>query len=192
VPRPTARESRGETRGRWGATDADSVLLFMGRPHPHKGFDRFAAWSRHARGAGSRLMFVSAGSEASWPGLDLSGIVAVGYQADPAAAYLAADLVLFPNRKAYLDFGLLQCLSLGVPVAVSPVGGHAALVRECTPIPVIPPGDGDEVVPWLEKTASAGLPPDYRERVVRLWEERFSPLPFVLGHADAARRLLGV
>ena len=122
-------------------------------------------------------------------GIGADEITVFSLEADPAAAYQAADLVLFPNRKAYLDFGLLQCLSLGVPVAVSPVGGHAALVRECPPIPTIPRGGDEEVLAELGPLADGGLPADYRERVIRLWEERFSPRPFVEGHAAAARSL---
>jgi glycosyltransferase involved in cell wall biosynthesis len=189
VLRPSAGESRSETRQRWRVADHQSVVLFMGRPHPHKGFDRFAAWARASRVSGP-LVFVFAGSEARWPGLELPGIVVAGYEADPAAAYQAADLVVFPNRKAYLDFGLLQCLSLGVPVAVSPVGGHAALVRDCPEIPALRSGDAEDVVAQLRHLAEGGLTPDYRGRVTQLWEERFSPRPFVEGHAAAARSLL--
>jgi glycosyltransferase involved in cell wall biosynthesis len=190
VLRPSPSASRGETRQRWGVAEADRVVLFMGRPHPHKGFDHFAECASAARRARSRLVFVAAGSEVRWPGLDVSGILAVGYEADPAAAYEAADLVVFPNRKAYLDFGLMQCLALGVPMAVSPVGGHAALLRDCPAIPAIRPVTAEDVVAQFQLLAEGGVAADYRERATELWQQRFSPQPFVAAHAAASRKLL--
>jgi glycosyltransferase involved in cell wall biosynthesis len=190
---PVPKASAAEVRQRWRIGSESQVVLFMGRPHPHKGFDRFAAWAAASKVRQSRLIFVFAGPEPHWPGLDTSSVVRIGFERDPAAAYRAADLVVLPNRVAYFDLGLIQCLSLGVPLALSPVGGHRAVTKLCPEIPVLAAADPMVVVDELRMfLADDGAREACRTAGAALWSARYSPIPFVAGHRAVAAEILGL
>ena len=192
VPQPEARASREETRRQWQVEPDQRVALFMGRPHPHKGFDRFVDWADWTRRGGDRSwVFVFAGPKPKRSQRDLTALRRVGYQQDNGAAYLASDLAVFPNRYSYLDIGLLECLSLGATAATTATGGHKDVLGLCAAMPVIPEGGAAECWPALSAEAErARADPARDARYRSLWEERFSLRPFVLGHAAAARGIL--
>lgn len=187
VPRPEPRSSRDAMRARWGVAAGRRVALFLGRPHPHKGFDIFLDWAESAR-AGGRWDFVHAGGPARFTRRDLGALRQVGYENDNGGAYAAADLVVFPNRHAYLDIGLLECLSLGVPAVVSPVGGHADLVAACPEL--LACAAASDAWTRLEVRADEAAEPGRRARLAAAWAERYSPEPFLAQHRAAAEALL--
>jgi glycosyltransferase involved in cell wall biosynthesis len=187
VPRPEPRTPREAMRSRWGVAQDQKVVLFLGRPHPQKGFDRFVDWADAAR-SDRRWVFVQAGGAPRHSKRDLSAIRQVGYESDNGGAYLAADLVLFPNREAYLDIGLLECLSLGVPVAASRVGGHADLMQGVPDVLAI--GQGADAFEALSQALPAHARAESRARRERAWADRHSPARFATAHRAAARALL--
>lgn len=192
VPLPSPSSPASAVRARWGVDGGSRVILFMGRPHAHKGYFRVLDWADDCRRRGdSRLVFVHAGqAPASWTARDTSAVRHVGYETDHAAAYLAADLVVFPNERAYLDIGLLECLALGGRLALSPVGGHADVAQLCPEIPLIPDGPPEAVVAFLCWTsASFDQRPEVTGVYRALWEREFSLRPFVDAHAAAMSRL---
>jgi glycosyltransferase involved in cell wall biosynthesis len=190
VPRPATASARESTRSSWGVAESDRVALFMGRPHPDKGFGRFLEWAEAARRKNSGWTFVFAGQEPKHSRRDLSAIRCLGYQSDNGGAYLAADLVVIPNRHAYLDIGLLECLALGVPVAATAVGGHRCVLRLLPPICTIADGEPGEVWSRLEQAAVEMARPESRQARVDLWMKLFSPGPFVEEHLAVAAALL--
>lgn len=187
VPRPEPRTAVAEMRARWGVEAGQRVALFLGRPHPQKGFDLFVDWAEAARGDRS-WVFVQAGGAPRHSRRELSRVRQAGYETDNGGAYRAADLVVFPNRYAYLDIGLLECLSLGAAVAVAPVGGHADVLRQSAEL--LPISGGAEA--WAGLSAAAGelAEPARRTRIEALWAERYSPETFAAGHRAAAEALL--
>jgi glycosyltransferase involved in cell wall biosynthesis len=187
VPRPEARTPRDEMRARWGVKPGQKVALFLGRPHPQKGFDLFVDWAE-ARRDDPGWLFVQAGGPPRHSKRDLGAIHQAGYESDNGGAYLAADVVVFPNHDAYLDIGLLECLSLGVPVAASAVGGHADLMRE-TP-DIIAVGSEREAFEAVSRALVASAEPVARARREHAWAERYSPTTFVRAHRAAAGALL--
>jgi glycosyltransferase involved in cell wall biosynthesis len=185
VPRPVPRANREEMRRRWEIGEVQKVALFLGRPHPQKGFDIFLDW------AGRRdpgWVFVQAGGPPRHTQRDLSALRQVGYEADNGAAYCAADLVVFPNRYAYLDIGLLECLSLGAPVAVSAVGGHADLLRVCPDLLTIP--EGPDAWPVLASAAEGEAEATRRARRQAAWAGRYDLRSFLRAHEAAAKALV--
>lgn len=192
VPRPEARETRETTRRRWQIEAWQRVALFMGRPHPHKGFDRFVAWANWSRSEqDDSWVFVFAGKQPRRSRRELGAVRCVGYQEDNGAAYAAADLVVFPNRYSYLDIGLLEALSVGAAIATTATGGHAELLALSPDLLAIRDGDGKDAWPALRAAAErAAADPGRAERQRELWEQRFSLAPFARGHAALARQLL--
>ena len=190
VPRPEALRSREAVRDAWGVAEADRVALFMGRPHADKGFWNYLEWAEAASSVQSEWIFAFAGQEPKHTRRDLGALRRLGYQSDNGGAYLAADLVVIPNRHSYLDIGLLECLALGVPVATTAVGGHRAVLRLSSAVGQIPEGAPGEV--WARLAAAAGemaRPQSHRERTC-LWNTMFSPDIFVEEHLRASEALL--
>jgi glycosyltransferase involved in cell wall biosynthesis len=190
VPRPETARTRQVVRDAWGVADTDRVALFMGRPHTDKGFWRYLDWAEAASHNPSRWIFAFAGQEPKHSRRDLSALRRLGYQSDNGGAYLAADLVVIPNRHSYLDIGLLECLALGVPVATTAVGGHRAMLRLSPAIGQIPEGSPADVWGRLEVAASEMAPPESHRARVDLWREMFSPDTFVDEHLRASAALL--
>lgn len=192
VPLPAPGTAAPAMRARWGVGDGVQAILLMGRPHAHKGYFRVLDWADHDRRRGdSRLVFVHAGqAPPPWTARDVSALRHVGYESDHAAAYLAADLVVFPNERAYMDIGLLECLALGGRLALSPVGGHADVARLCPEIPLIPDASPETAVSFLRSTCGFyERRPEMAGIFRALWEREFSPRPFVEAHAAAMRGL---
>jgi glycosyltransferase involved in cell wall biosynthesis len=177
--KPVAKASPQAMRKSWGVTPDRRVALFIGRPHAHKGFDRFADWAdlNKARG-NARWTFVHCGSSVG-ANRDLSALKLAGYVTDNGAAYLAADLVLIPNRHSYFDLGALEAVSLGAKLALAPSGGHGYLVRTCPSIPAIPDGPAEASWQGLEQLAEEYATGEQRQQaLLTAWQERFSLAPF--------------
>jgi len=177
--RPVPKASSQAMRESWGIAPERKVALFIGRPHAHKGFDRFADWADLNRKRGdSRWTFVHCGNSAG-ANRDLSAITLAGYVTDNGAAYLAADLILIPNRHSYFDLGALEAISLGGKLALSPSGGHGYLTRTCPSVPVIPDDGAESSWDALEKIAAEYAADERRSQaLVAAWQERFSLAPF--------------
>ena len=168
-------------RTAWGIEDGQRILLFLGRGHPHKGFGRFVDWADLCSRRGlSEFVFVH-GGDAGPTGRDLSSVRRVGFVRDNAAAYLAADLVLIPNLQSYMDIGLLETLSLGTRVAVSPTGGHARLLARHPEIPSIPSGTAEETWPFLRAILDQQPRPD---RFHDIWRTEYSLHQLIANHLD--------
>lgn len=54
----------------------------------------------------------------------------LGYVEDVAAAYLAADLFVFPSRREGMPVALMEAMAAGLPCAVSDIRGNRELVTE--------------------------------------------------------------
>jgi glycosyltransferase involved in cell wall biosynthesis len=187
VPRPEPRTDPRELRRSWGI-DSPRVALFMGRAHPDKGFHRFVAWAAAARGTGWTFAF--AGEDPKRWTCDLSSVHKLGYQNDNGAAYLAADLVLMPNRNSYLDIGLLEGLALGVPIATTATGGHRDVLKRVPEVIEIPEGEPERVWPVLAERYEAAATDAARQARRKAWQHWFSPEAFVRAHVAASRALL--
>lgn len=62
VPRPEIYVPPSILRKQWGVDSSQFIALFMGRPHPHKGFDKFVDLADYYASSGkSDWVFVFAG-----------------------------------------------------------------------------------------------------------------------------------
>ena len=191
VLEPSPQSSPQGLRDQWGVRPEQKLALFIGRAHPHKGFDRFVDWADQAALRDrDQWVFAYAGAKPN-TNRALDSIRQVGYQTDNAACYQAADLVVLPNRYSYFDIGVLEALSLGARLAISPTGGHRYLANQCPSLPTIP--DTDPAATWqCLKKISAEYAHDASKQAElrRYWQERFSPAPFLRNHVALAQQLI--
>ena len=176
-----------ELRRRWGVPASERAILYMGRPHPHKGwtwFLRLADWYRRQGLSGWQFLF--AGQEPHWA-FDLTPVRLLGFVRDNGAALLAADLVVVPNEYTFMDLGVLEAMSLGARLAVRATGGNKHLLRVCPALGHIPEGPPEVAWPALEAIASDfAASPDRSAALTKTWESRFSLEPFLRNHEQAA------
>jgi glycosyltransferase involved in cell wall biosynthesis len=189
VPTPDHTVNPAELRRRWEIDRSQRVALFMGRAHKHKGFERFLDLADMFKKTGRKSwIFVFAGHKPETK-RDLSSIRTVGFQ--PSDAYLAADLVLIPNRYSYFDIGILEAMSLGANVVVSASGGHKHLIKACPAIHTIPNTDLKTCWQHLEGVAAEYAESKERQnQFVQIANERFSLRCFAQNHAVVSKTII--
>jgi glycosyltransferase involved in cell wall biosynthesis len=191
VARPLVTKSSEKQRSEWGITPDKRIALFLGRPHPHKGFCRFLEWAKFNKQRMRKDWVFVFGGEKPAMHRDVSALRYVGYIHDNGSAYSAADLVLVPNKYSYLDIGLLEMLSLGAKAAISPTGGHRHVQEVCPSLAIIPEGDVESSWNALERAAERYVTnPQATQDLAKAWETRFSLIPFKLNHMSAIQGLL--
>ncbi len=191
VIRPTTNGITAEVlRRQWEVSPGQRTVLFIGRPHRHKGFEtflNFACSLRHEQS--SKWVFIHAGQQPS-PHYDISPIRHIGFQRSQGALYKAADLVMIPNRFSYFDIGALEAISMGARLAISSSGGHKLLLRACPTLPSIP-SDLKSPKRLLEEVqALYDTNPARVETFQQCWSRRFTLHHFVANHIHAFRKLL--
>jgi len=155
-----ARSERASTRGTWGATDDDLVLLLVANPRPQKRFDRIAAIAAQAsRSLGRRVRVVhcgapSRGDEAALEiaralgaSLEREGVplVALGAVTELAPIYEAADVLVSTSDWEGLSLAQIEALERGLPVVATDVGGVGEIAN---------------AAPGAIAIVAAGAPPD--------------------------------
>jgi glycosyltransferase involved in cell wall biosynthesis len=182
APRPVPATSPETMRQRWGVQRTQRAVLYMGRPHTDKGYELFVQWSTAPQLNRADWIFIHAGAP---PKVPAPAVRYVGYESDNAGAYGAADLVVFPNRFAYMDIGLLECMSIGAALASTLVGGHGDILRA---YPFIPRID-DDVRSLVSAFDAYARDPELPGRIQEAWAAAYSPAAFLAAHVAAARRL---
>jgi glycosyltransferase involved in cell wall biosynthesis len=191
VEQPAPKTDAAELRRQWGVPPDVRVALFMGRPHPQKGWLRFLEWADwYRRNGQGRWWFFLAGPPPDMA-FDLSSIHYLGYVKDYGAALLAADLVVIANLYTYFDLAALEALSLGTRLVVSPTGGNKHLLRACPALGVIPDGSPEVVCSAFDELAADyANNPEKSASLIKTWETRFSLEPFLRNHQQVAEQLL--
>lgn len=191
VPRPTTCREPQELRAEWGVRPGQKVILFLGRPHPHKGFGVFEELARLAKAAGREdLTFLWGGDKLRTEKPTVARHI--GWVTDNGAALRAADLNLVPNMVTYMDIGVLQALSLGAPMLISNRGGNKAVAARAVGLPTFEPEANASTLEMIDRAISAfSASDDLRTRLVSAWRRHFSPSAFVRNHLRLTGRLLG-
>jgi glycosyltransferase involved in cell wall biosynthesis len=118
---------------RFGKTEGEVRLLYVGRISKEKDLDVLATAYRQLRDAGVRvkLLMVGDGPYAKALAEILPDAVFTGYLAgeDLANAYASADLFVFPSTTDTFGNVIIEAQASGLPVIVSDVGGPKELVE---------------------------------------------------------------
>jgi glycosyltransferase involved in cell wall biosynthesis len=189
VAAPEVTRDPAELRASWGVREGQKVVLFLGRPHPHKGFHVFEKLAEMSRAAGrDDLVFLwgGRGRRSQAP----SAARHLGFVTENAAAMLAADLNIVPNTVTYMDIGVLQALSLGAPLLLSCRGGNRTVRERIPQLPGFEPVADEAAVAAIDDALDRfARDPDLKRRMIAGWRANFSPGVFARNHLDLARRL---
>lgn len=137
-------------RARYGLGDAQ-IVLFMGRLHARKGVDVLARAFKAANLPDAKLVIAGPdeGMHATLRHLKDANTVLTGYldSSERLEALAAADLFVLPATGEGLSMAVLEAMSAGVPVLLSP-GCH---------LPEVEPAGAGRIVPPLEQPLAAAL-----------------------------------
>jgi glycosyltransferase involved in cell wall biosynthesis len=189
MARPKVSRDRQSVRAEWGVQPGQKVVLFLGRPHPHKGFAAFEQIAALARARGrDDLVFLWGGRERRHKRPSASRHL--GFVTDNAAALCAADLNIVPNTVTYMDLGVLQALSLGAPLLLSNRGGNRVVAAQVEGLPTFEPEAAAAALEAVDRAIDLfQTNQDLRARMMAAWEQQFSPAVFLRNQVDLARRL---
>lgn len=168
----------------WRSADLSSVILMPGQLDPARGQDvlLYAVARMATRDATCLILSPEDGNAefrerllALIESLGLGGRVRfVGYAPDMAAAYMIADVVVFPAREPEaFNNSLAEALAMGRPVVAADAGGAADLVIDGRTGWLVPPGDPDALAAALDSALAldeagrAGLARSSREHIRR-------------------------
>jgi glycosyltransferase involved in cell wall biosynthesis len=123
----------GGLRAKFGASNGEPVLLYVGRISREKDLDVLAAAYRKLRGRhpGTRLVFVGDGPYLKELRDALPEAVFTGYLAGAklASAFASADIFVFPSTTDTFGNVVLEAMASGLPAVVSDTGGPRELVK---------------------------------------------------------------
>jgi Glycosyltransferase len=112
------------------ANPSGLTVAFVGRYHPHKGFDIFLEVIKLAyQSKLHHIKFFSLGSGPITPNVSFPNYQDFGWQKEPHQLMKNADVIIVPNRATYFDLLPLEAMALGKIVIVSPVGGNIDLAE---------------------------------------------------------------
>ncbi len=156
----------------------DFVVLSVGRLDLDKGHvflvRAFASLLKECPNA--RLIIAGEGPERSRLEDEISGSCApdradlVGFIADPAALYAAADVMVMPSLPGYESFSnaALEGMSFGLPLIATTCGGFPELVTDGENGILVEPGDAGGIAVGLKKLAADS---NLRERLGKAGRE---------------------
>ena len=187
TPPPVVKAGRHEWRKRLSVDETQILAVYIGRYHPHKGYDLLEpAINLARRNLSIDLVLACAGGHCG-SGDDV--IRHVGFTDDPGGLMAAADLVIFPNRHAYFDLGVLECFSLGKPCVMTDVGGHRDLVRMVPGVRAVSPTSAGIAFGISEIVKEHGFG-FFDQGSKSAYEKLFSPKVFAMNHHQLYSELL--
>jgi glycosyltransferase involved in cell wall biosynthesis len=187
TPPPAVKAGRKEWRKRLNVDDTQILAVYIGRYHPHKGYDLLEpAVNLVRQNLSVDLVLACAGGQSD-SGNDV--VRHVGFTEDPGGLMAAADLVIFPNRHAYFDLGVLECFSLGTPIVMTDVGGHQDLARMAPGIHAVKPTSESIAsgITEIVKQLNFGV---LNQGTKVAYEKFFTPRAFAMNHYQLYKELL--
>ncbi|MBE3098098.1 MAG: glycosyltransferase family 4 protein [Planctomycetes bacterium] len=180
LPPPHDDLARASQRSQLGVPQDAFVFLAVGNSKPEKGYEDLLEAAALLRHCGRRFLVLVAGAQPAdayadslasvMSRLGLDGTVRfLGYRADVAALYSAADAFVLSSRKEGLPMVLLEAMAAGLPVVATRVGAVPSVVQ-----------DGSDGL-----LVDAAFPAGLAEAMLRLLSER--PLGNRLGKAARSR-----
>jgi glycosyltransferase involved in cell wall biosynthesis len=149
-----ALPSRSETRRRFGLTERDVCLIWVGRLAPQKAPDRFVhLFSMLCKCfPESKALMIGSGPMATDLNrlvgtLQLSDRFQMIQDGDAVLSMPAADIFVMTSRYEGLSYALLEAQAVGLPVVAFEVGGLSAVVTDRDSGFIV--GQGMSAASWL-------------------------------------------
>ncbi len=146
---------RAALRAEWGL-DQYRLVLFLGRPQPHKGLEEIVSAVRGSRHPEVRLVVVGGWTPYVESLRAMERVTFLGAQPfEKGPAFLAmADVVMVPQRDNPISRGQMptkvpEAMAMGVPVIATDLADMAAQIGDGGI--VVPPGDVDALTRALDR-----------------------------------------
>lgn len=126
-------DARKGIRTRFGVSEDERLLLFVGRPVRRKGFfDLLEAWRGVGGDGKKRLIIVGPEKQevSQLAAIDDPSISVVGYQEDLMPLYLQADAVCVPSHHEGLGYVYLEAASFGCLPICADVPGPTDFIED--------------------------------------------------------------
>lgn len=120
----TKEKFNDNIRNKYGYSESDLVISYVGRHNEVKGFKSLKRIGNHILDRDSNVKFLIAGEEKPIRGLDRNGWKEIGWTNKPHEIIAASDIFILPNKETYFDLIMLEVLSLGKPVLATETGGN--------------------------------------------------------------------
>jgi glycosyltransferase involved in cell wall biosynthesis len=199
VETPLPARTRAQVRAEIGAAEGDVVVLSVGRLDVQKGYVYLVAAAAELRKSNARAMFVIAGEGSARGELEKAISDAslgarfklLGWRADAADLYAAADAFVLPSLWEGMSNALLEAMAAGLPAIATDVEGSGEIIENGRTGILVPPGDSHALAGAL-----AGLLRDetVRKRIASEGQrhvlEHHCVEGFVDAHEQLYRRLL--
>lgn len=185
VDRPPVSLTRAEQLRQWHISENQFIILFIGRPHFHKGLYVFEEIANLAALRELPFTFVMGGRQ---PKSSLSSSIRhLGFIDDNGSAMAAADVNLCPNIETYFDLGVLQAMSLSAPMLLSASGGNKTLFDLGLDALSYDPLDANQALSQI--CAMYASNKSHSVNGYDLWLDNYSPLQFAINHINLSALL---
>jgi len=149
VEKPVASRPRLDVRRELGASDADVVVLSVGRLDPQKGGLYLVAAAKELLASRRALLFVVAGEGPQRPALEAAIAAAsigehfklLGWRRDAADLYAAADIFVLPSLWEGMSNSLLEAAASGLACVATSVEGSTEIIDQGRTGLLVPPSD---------------------------------------------------
>lgn len=149
------RECRKQIRDRYGLTETDNVILFVGMNFEVKGLapimEAFAILKRRKPDRPVKLLVVGKGDESRYRkvadqlGIGADTLFTGTWRDEIAPVYLASDLFIMLSSFDTFGLTVLEAMSAGLPVVISPTVGARDVVQNGINGYIVDPGKPEEV-----------------------------------------------
>lgn len=139
----SAKSGRAQIRSRYGISDNEFVISYVGRHSEVKGFSDLLRFGADDLEKYPDDCFLIAGTESPIKGLRNDRWVEAGWTNDPHSLIAASDVFILPNRETYFDLVFLEVLSLGIPIVATRTGGNKFFEQFNCPGIILYSNDGE-------------------------------------------------
>lgn len=144
---------RDTVRQQLGGAPEDKIIVTIGRLSPEKGLDILLAAFARQFGTDHDVRLILVGDGPKMMELMLLAdrlgitdqVVFVGFTADVARYYAAADLFVMSSHTEGFPLALLEAMAWGLPVLATAVGGIPDIVQDGKDGCLVPPGDEEQL-----------------------------------------------
>ena len=197
-PLETTR-TRDETRRELGASTTDKVVLSVGRLDVQKGYEYLISAATGILRRRSDVIFAVAGEGPARGALEeavrAAGIAErfrlLGWRADVADLYSAADVFVLPSLWEGMPNALLEAATFALPMVATDVEGTREIVEDGRAGLIVPPGDAAALEGAIERVlADRGLAQKIGQAVREYVGREHGMEAFLEAHESLYRRLL--